>query len=100
MDVRASVPDIVSACTITVGQLGVIQSADRVVNIKEILGAAGRLDVGLLQWKAERERDRMRQPGLARSRVALQKQRAAQRDGEIDRVLQLGGGEVWFALDY
>ena len=85
------VGDVVHA---RVAELRIAQTRHRVVLVQALLRLAGGLDVPLEQRPAERARHFDRQHRLAGAGLALDQQRALQRDGGVDRHHQIFGGDV------
>ena len=77
-----------------VAQLAVAQAGDGVVFVEALLGLGGRLDVPGDQRGVERLGDFIGQHGLAGARLALDQQRTFQRDGGVDRDLQVIGRHI------
>ena len=77
-----------------VAELAVAQPRHRVIFVEALVGLGGRLDVPADQRRAERRGDLVGEHGLAGAGLALDQQRAAQRDGGIDRDLEVVGGDV------
>jgi hypothetical protein len=77
-----------------VAKLRVTQAADRVVFVQALLRLGGGLDVPLQQGHAQRLGHFLCQHGLAGAGLALDQQRALQRDGGIDGQHQILGGDV------
>ena len=80
-----------------VAELAVAQARDGVIFVEPLLGLDRRLDVPLDQRRAQRLRHFLRQHGLARSRLALDEQRALERDRGVHRNLQVIGCDVGLA---
>ena len=85
------VGDVVDAL---VAELAVAQPGDRVIFVQALLRLGGRLDVPLDQRRAGRLGDLVGEDGLAGAGLALDQQRAAQRDRGVDRDLQVVGRDV------
>jgi hypothetical protein len=79
-----------------VAELAVAQAADRVVLVEALLRLRGALDVPLQQRHLERERHLLGQHRLARSRFALDEERALQCRRCVHREHQVGGRNVVF----
>jgi hypothetical protein len=77
-----------------VAELAVAQAAHRVVLVQALLRLGGALDVPLDERQAEALGDLLRQHRLAGAGLAFHQQRALERDGGVDRHLQLAGGDV------
>ena len=88
LDVVADVRDA------RVAELAVAQARHRVVFVEALLRLGGRLDVPGDQRRAERLRDLLGQHGLAGAGLALDQQRALQRDRGVDRDLEVVGRDV------
>jgi hypothetical protein len=82
-------------------ELAVAQAADRVVFVQALLRLGGALDVPLQQRHVQRLRHFFGQHGLAGAGLALDQQRALERDGGVDGQHQVLGGDVVFgALEF
>ena len=77
-----------------VAELAVAQARHRVVLVEALLRLGGRLDVPRDQAQAERLGDLVGEHGLAGARLALDQERSLQRDGGVDRDLQIVGGDI------
>ncbi len=77
-----------------VAQLRVAQARHGVVLVQALLRLGGGLDVPLHQRHVQRARHFLGQHGLAGAGLALDQQRALQRDRGIDGELQVVGGDV------
>src|ERR1700720_2573645 len=77
-----------------VAQLPVAQPRHGIVFVEALLGLCRRFDMPLDQRQAQRAGDLEGQHRLARPRVALYPQRGLQRDGGVDRDLQIARGYV------
>ena len=77
-----------------VAELAVAQPRHRVVFVEPLQRLGGRLDVPLDQRRAEALGDFQRQHGLAGAGLALDQQRPLQRDGGVDRDLEIVGGDI------
>ena len=77
-----------------VAELRVAQARDGVVFVQALLRLARGLDVPLVQRTAQRARDFLRELRLAGARLALDEQRARQRDGGVHRHHEVVGGDV------
>ena len=77
-----------------VAELAVAQPRHRVIFVKALMRLGGRFDVPFDQRRADRRGDLMGQDGLAGARLALDQQGPAQRDGGIDRDLEVVGGDI------
>jgi hypothetical protein len=75
-------------------ELRIAQARDRVVLVEAVLRLAGRLHMPLEDGPVERARDLERELGLAGAGFALDEQRATERDGGVDRHLEVGRGDV------
>ncbi|KIT74387.1 hypothetical protein QP62_00035, partial [Staphylococcus aureus] len=80
------VGDLVDA---RIAELAVAQAGDRVIFVQALLRLGGRLDVPLDQRGVHRLGDLIGEHGLARTRFALDEQGTPQRDGGVDRDLQV-----------
>jgi hypothetical protein len=72
----------------------VAQAAHGVVFVEALLRLGAALDMPLQQRQAQGGRHLLGQQGLAGARLALEQQRALQRDGGVDRQFQVVGGDV------
>ena len=75
-------------------QLAVAQAAHRVVLVQALLRLGRALDVPLQQRHVQRLRHFLGQHGLAGAGLALDQQRALERDRGVDREHQVLGGDV------
>ena len=88
LDVVRDVGDVL------VAELRVAQPRHRVVFVQALLRLGRRLDVPLEQRPAERARDLLGEQRLAGAGLALDQQRALERERRVDRELQVVGGDV------
>ena len=88
LDVVADVLDAL------VAELAVAQPRHRVVFVEALQRLGGRLDVPFDQRRAQALGDLQRQHGLAGAGLALDQQRPLQRDGGVDRDLEVVGGDI------
>ena len=77
-----------------VAQLPVAQAGDGVIFVQALMRLGRRFDVPFDQRRVERLRDFLRQHRLARARLPLHQQRAAQQHRGIDRDLQVIGRDI------
>ena len=77
-----------------VAQLGVPETGHRVVFIQALLRLGGGLDVPLVDGQTERLGHFLGQHGLAGTGLALDQQRALQRDGGVDGEGQVVGRDI------
>ena len=77
-----------------VAELAVAQAGHRVVLVEALLGLGGRLDVPGDQRRVQGLGHLVGQHRLAGAGLALDQQRPLQRDGGVDRDLQVVGGDV------
>src|SRR3954454_7084514 len=93
-DVLCRVRRVALTPALVVAQLGVVEPADRVERVEQVLRPGRRLYRRPLQRQAESVGDRVREAGLATARVALEQEWASEGDGDVDRVGHLGSGKV------
>jgi hypothetical protein len=77
-----------------VAELPVPEPRHRVIFIKPLMRLGGRLDVPLDQRRVGRQRDLVREHGLAGAGLALDEQGPAQLDRGVDRDLQVVGRDI------
>jgi hypothetical protein len=88
------VVDVLDALRRRAGQLAVAQAAHGVVLVQALLRLGGALDVPLQQRHAQRRGHLLGQHGLAGAGLALDEQRALERDRGVDRQHQVLRGDV------
>jgi hypothetical protein len=77
-----------------IAELAVPEPRHRVIFVQSVDRLSGRLDVPFDERRAERLRNLGREHGLAGARLALDQERALQRDGGIDGDLEVVVGDV------
>jgi hypothetical protein len=84
----------VDVLDLLVAELAVAQAAHGVVLVQALLRLGGALDVPLQQRHVQRRGHFLGQHGLAGAGLALDEQRALERDGGVDRQHQVLRGDV------
>ena len=88
LDVLRDVADV------AVAEARVVEALHGVVDVEAVLGLGGRLDLPADQRQAERRGEVLGEQRLAGAGLAAHEQRPLEREGDVDRVPQVLGGDV------